>query len=261
MSTATATRTTTKKPIITTVGLTKTFGRGETAVPVIEAMDVMVGDGDFTCIMGPSGSGKSTLLYALSGMDKPTGGQVLFDGRDITVMSSNQLARFRAAECGFVFQQTHLVDSMDVLDNVLAAGLLTGRRSAVVPQAKQVLETLGLDRTLWRRFPGQLSGGEAQRVGVARAVVNSPRVLFADEPTGALNSAAATGVLDALSSLHTAGQTVVMVTHDAVSAQRAQRVLYLRDGAVVGQLHLDPYRGPDPGRQQRTRAFLQQMGW
>lgn len=203
------------KSIIETKKLCKTFSNGGVQQHVLRNVDMEIYEGDFTVIMGASGAGKSTLMYALSGMDKPTLGEVLFEDRDITGMTTDELAYFRRENCGFVFQQIYLVDSMSVLDNVLAAGLLVNKnKKAVTERAKELLTAVQIEETVWEKFPTQISGGEAQRVGIARALMNQPRVIFADEPTGALNSQTGRAVLDALSESNRKGQSIVMVTHE-----------------------------------------------
>ncbi|MDO5500843.1 MAG: ABC transporter ATP-binding protein [Propionibacteriaceae bacterium] len=247
--------------VIRTDKLSKTFSNAGTQQHVLKNLDLEIEERSFTVIMGPSGSGKSTLLYALSGLDRPTLGSVTVAGTDISRFSEDRLARFRRTHCGFVFQQIHLLDSMTVMDNVMAVGLLTSRdRAAVRRHAEELLELVGLAPADRRKFPSMLSGGEAQRVGIARGLINSPTVLFADEPTGQLNSEYGRLVLDLLTQVHEAGQTVVMVTHDLRSAARGGRILYLRDGTITGAHRLDP-AAADAERTQRTAGFLAEMGW
>ncbi len=248
--------------IIKTNKLCKTFSNGGVQQHVLRNIDLNIYEGDFTVIMGASGAGKSTLLYALSGMDKPTLGEVVFAGETITKKSPDELAVFRRKNCGFVFQQTYLVDSMSVLDNVLAAGLLTEKNKKVAAaKAKEILKSVDIEEGLWEKFPTQLSGGEAQRVGIARALVNKPRLVFADEPTGALNSKTGKDVLDALTKANNEGQSIVMVTHDITSARRGNRILYVKDGEIAGKLDLGKYVSGDKERHLKLRDFLGGMGW
>jgi putative ABC transport system ATP-binding protein len=212
--------------------------------------------------MGASGAGKSTLLYALSGMDKPTLGEIKFSEKEITKMNTDQLASFRKENCGFVFQQVYLIDSMSVLDNVMAAGLLTCKnKKEVSKKAKEILKSVDIDESLWDKFPTQISGGEAQRVGIARALINNPRLVFADEPTGALNSKTGKDVLDTLTSFNNDGQSIVMVTHDITSARRGNRVLYVKDGEIAGECLLGKYSENDDDRHRKLSDFLVSMGW
>ena len=248
--------------ILSTHKLCKTFSSGGLQQHVLKNLDLEIHEGDFTVIMGPSGAGKSTLLYALSGMDKPTLGKITFAGREISGLSNDRLAVFRRDNCGFVFQQMYLLDNMSILDNILACGLLVSKnRKAVTERAKQLLLRLNLDETIWRKFPAQISGGEAQRAGIARALINDPKIVFADEPTGALNSANGMAVLDALTEVNGQGQSVVMVTHDLRSARRGNRILYLRDGVIHGECPLGKYVSGGGERHAKLDGFLSEMGW
>lgn len=248
--------------LIKTNKLCKTFSSGGNMQHVLKNIDMEIYEGDFTIIMGASGAGKSTLLYALSGMDKPSLGEITFGDRDITKMSTDELAFFRRKNCGFVFQQVYLVDSMSVFDNVMAAGLLTNKnKKEVANKAKEILKSVDIEESLWDKFPTQISGGEAQRVGIARALINSPRLVFADEPTGALNSKTGKDVLDALTAFNESGQSIVMVTHDITSARRGNRILYVKDGEIAGECNLGKYVHGDKERHQKLSDFLISMGW
>lgn len=251
------------KTIIKTDKLCKTFSSGGNQQHVLKNLDVSLIEGDFTIIMGSSGSGKSTLLYALSGMDKPTLGEITFEGKNLTNLSNDQLAIFRRKYCGFVFQQIYLLDNMSVLDNVLASGFLINKnRRELVTKAKELLEQVGIYETSWSKFPTQLSGGEAQRVGIIRAIINNPKVLFADEPTGALNSASSDAVLDVFTHVNGNGQSIVLVTHDIETALRGNRIIYLKDGVVCGDLQLGVFRKKENMvRHEKLKHFLTEMGW
>jgi putative ABC transport system ATP-binding protein len=242
--------------------LCKTFSSGGFQQHVLKNIDMEIYEGDFTVIMGPSGAGKSTLLYALSGMDKPTLGEISFSGREISSLSNDKLAVFRRDNCGFVFQQIYLLDNMSILDNIMACGLLVSKnRKAIAERAKQLLQRLNLDEAIWRKFPSQVSGGEAQRTGIVRALINNPKIVFADEPTGALNSANGNAVLDALTEVNNQGQSVVMVTHDLKSARRGSRILYLQDGVIRGECLLGKYVSGDEERHNKLNGFLAEMEW
>ncbi|WP_431028072.1 ABC transporter ATP-binding protein [Lysinibacillus sp. LZ02] len=249
--------------IIKTEKLCKTFSSGGIQQHVLKNLDISLVEGDFTIIMGSSGSGKSTLLYAMSGMDKPTLGEINFAGKKISQLNNDQLAIFRRNHCGFVFQQIYLLDNMSVLDNVLASGLLVYKNKREIAQkAKELLIQVGIDENAWSKFPTQLSGGEAQRVGIVRALINHPRILFADEPTGALNSAASESVLDVLTNVNQNKQSIVMVTHDMKTALRGNRILFLRDGVICGDLQLGTYSEQNSlERQEKLQHFLEEMGW
>ena len=221
--------------ILRTEKLCKSFSNHGVQQHVIKNLDLEIKEGDFTVIMGSSGSGKSTLLYALSGMDKPSMGKVIFGEREIQNLSNDELAVFRRGNCGFVFQSIYLLDNQNVLDNVLTGALVVQKNSKeLVKKAKELLKKVGLKEDAWKKYPNQLSGGEAQRVGIVRAIVNDPKILFADEPTGQLNSASGKDALDIFSEVHKKGQSIVMVTHDIKTALRGTRVLYLRDGGIIG---------------------------
>jgi putative ABC transport system ATP-binding protein len=251
-----------QKAIIKTSKLCKTYLNGGVEQHILKNIEIKIYKGDFTIIMGASGAGKSTLLYALSGMDEATSGDIHFLNQEISQMNNDQLSVFRRDNCGFVFQQIYLLDNMSVLDNVLTSGFLVNKnRKEVVSHAKGLLTRFDIDQSEWNKLPSQISGGQAQRVGVARSLINSPKILFADEPTGALNSANGKAVLDALTESNEAGQSIVMVTHDIRSARRGNRILYLRDGVVIGECNLGKYKREDPVRKEKLRTFLQEMGY
>ncbi|MCG2729161.1 MAG: ATP-binding cassette domain-containing protein, partial [Acetobacterium sp.] len=204
----------------------------------------------------------STLLYALSGMDKPTLGTIDFKGEAISNYSNDKLAVFRRKHCGFVFQQIYLNDTMTVLDNIMISGLLVSRdKKAIANRAKELLQQVGLSDACYHKYPSQLSGGEAQRVAIVRALINAPEIVFADEPTGALNSTNAINVLDVMTEVNASGQSIIMVTHDIKTARRANRILYLKDGVIIDELKLGTYVKDDPDRHKILREFLESMGW
>ncbi len=248
--------------IISTNKLCKTFSNGGMQQHVLKNLDIEIYQGDFTVIMGSSGAGKSTLLYALSGMDKPTLGSIKFGENEISKLSNDKLAIFRRLNCGFVFQQMFLMDNMSILDNILVSGLLiSSDRKAIAERAKELLTQVGLTEIIWSKFPSQLSGGEAQRAAIVRALINNPKVVFADEPTGALNSSAGQAALDVLTEVNRSGQSIIMVTHDLKSARRGNRILYMRDGAIKGVCDLGSYVSVDKERHNKLQGFLNEMGW
>ena len=248
--------------LLKTESLSKSFSSGGVMQHVLKNIDLELYKGDFTVIMGASGAGKSTLLYALSGMDTPSLGKICFGDRIISDLKQDELAVFRRRSCGFVFQQIYLIEGMSVMDTVLAAGLLTARdKKALTHRAEELFEKVGISEEARKKFPSQISGGEAQRVGIVRALINSPQVLFADEPTGALNSRTGLEVLDTLTEFHQSGQSIVMVTHDMRSARRGNRILYLKDGAVMGECNLGAYQHGDQERHEKLSGFLAEMGW
>ena len=251
-----------KEILLKTEHLSKSFSSGGSMQHVLKNIDLQLYREDFTIIMGASGAGKSTLLYALSGMDTPTLGTITFGEKVISDLDSDGLAVFRRDHCGFVFQQIYLIDGMSVMDNVLAAGLLVSRdKNALVKRAEILFDAVDISPETRKKFPAQISGGEAQRVGIVRALINSPEILFADEPTGALNSKTGLDVLDTLTAFNQQGQSVVMVTHDMRSARRGNRILYLKDGTVLGECDLGKYVSGDLRRHEKLSSFLKEMGW
>ena len=251
-----------KKTLLKTENLSKSFSTGGVMQHVLKNIDLELYQGDFTVIMGASGAGKSTLLYALSGMDTPSLGTITFGDKVISDLNQDGLAVFRRQYCGFVFQQIYLIDSMSVMDNVLAAGLLVNKdKKALVKKAKELFAAVDIPEETQKKFPTQLSGGEAQRVGIVRGLINSPEILFADEPTGALISQTGLDVLDTLTKFNEQGQSVVMVTHDMRSARRGNRILYLKDGAIMSECDLGRYTHGDTVRREKLAAFLTEMGW
>lgn len=251
-----------KEAVIQATGLKKSFQCGDTEQVIFENLDLEIYKGDFTVIMGSSGAGKSTLLYALSGMDRPVKGEVKFCKEVLTKLTDDQLAVFRRKNCGFVFQQNYLLDKMSLMDNVIVAGVLvSSKRNEIVAKAKKLFELVHISSDTQKKFPNQISGGEAQRAGIVRAVINSPNVVFADEPTGALNSDNSKAVLDILSKLYKEGQSIIMVTHDKKSALRANRVIYLKDGQIFGDCNLGTYEEENTKRAAKLDKFLLEMGW
>ena len=251
-----------REVIVKTEKLSKSFSVGGKQQHIIKNLDLEIYKGDFTVIMGSSGAGKSTLLYTLSGMDKPSLGKITYCGSDITGMNDDRLAVFRRKHCGFVFQQIHLVDSMSIMDNAVSAGMLTGQKQKTLKEkAMSLFERVGISEDLTKKFPAQLSGGEAQRCAMVRALINDPDIVFADEPTGALNSAGVKAVLDVLTDINNAGQSVVMVTHDIKSARRGSRIIYLQDGGIMGECSPGKYVSGDKARHEKIRGFLEGMGW
>jgi ABC-type lipoprotein export system ATPase subunit len=221
--------------VISARALRKEYGKGAGLTRALAGIDLEVIAGETVAITGPSGCGKSTLLHLLSGLDRPSGGTVLLAGHHMEQMGERALARLRRGVVGFVFQSFHLMDELTAVENVELAALLAGRSArSARRQAMALLGQVGLaDRA--RHLPSMLSGGQRQRVAIARALVNQPAVVFADEPTGNLDSAAAMDVLRVFGRLRSAGQTLVIVTHDDRVAATAHRVVCMRDGAFTGQ--------------------------
>lgn len=252
-----------KHTILSARGLCKSFAHNGGQLHVLSHVDFELYEGEFTVIMGASGSGKSTLLYALSGMDRATAGEVLYAGKDIVKLKEKELAKLRYTDFGFIFQQMHLVSNLTLFENVAVPGYLAKGKSAndVKSRTDQLLEKMSVSQ-IKTHLPSQVSGGEQQRCAVARAVINEPKVLFADEPTGALNRKNTTDVLDLLTELNREGQSVLMVTHDLRAALRGNRILYLEDGKIIGDLPLPDYSsGDEKARETQVNAWLTSLEW
>jgi putative ABC transport system ATP-binding protein len=223
-------------PAVRLEGVAKAYGRGPDTVHALRGIDLAIPTGTFTAVMGPSGSGKSTFLHCAAGLDKPDAGRVVLGDDDLTAMHENQLTKLRRTRLGFVFQAFNLLPSLTVEKNVLLPLRLAGEH-ADRRRAAEVLAMVGLHDHA-RRRPAQLSGGQQQRVAIARALVTRPDVLFADEPTGALDTTTAAEVLALLRrAVDDTGATIVMVTHDPVAASYADRVVFLAGGRLAGRLH------------------------
>ena len=252
-----------KNIILQGENMSRCFSRGHTQNHVLDHIDVDINEEDFTIIMGASGAGKSTLLYALSGMDRITGGSVNYRGNPIYRFTEKEMAELRAKKFGFVFQQSHLVSNLTVLENVLVAGYVgnKGKTDQVRKRAEMLLKEMGI----WEaasRLPSEISGGEAQRAAIARAVINDPDMILCDEPTGALNKSHTKAVLDLLTSLNQSGQSLLMVTHDLKAALRGNRILYLEDGKILDELKLPAYQAAeDRHREHRINQWLLELQW
>jgi putative ABC transport system ATP-binding protein len=225
-------------PVIEIAGVTKVYGNGDVAVAALRGVSVSIREGEFVAIMGPSGSGKTTLLNCVSGLDEIDAGRVLVDGKSIHELSDAARTRHRAAEMGFIFQAFNLIPVFTATENVELPLLLVGvEEREARRQARETLRRVGLGHRLDRR-PPELSGGEQQRVAVARALAGHPRLVWADEPTGNLDSEMAHAVMELLGELHREGLTIVLVTHDRTVASYADRLLTVRDGRLVGDERL-----------------------
>jgi putative ABC transport system ATP-binding protein len=225
--------------------VSKIYNSEDAPVHALNGVSLTVGEGEFVALMGPSGSGKSTLLTVLGGMNSPSAGHVLIDGIDVYALSPEKQADFRHEYIGFVFQQLQLLPYLTALENVLLALAISPmHRAEKVSRAREALARVGLSGKE-RRLPYQLSGGEQGRVAVARAVVNQPPLLLADEPTGNLDRATGAQVLDLLRELNRSGQTVVMVTHDAQAAASAERTVNILDGQIAAEEMDSPVRFPN----------------
>ncbi len=262
-----------KEIIMQAKDLCKSFANNGMQNHILDNINLDIYKGDFTVIMGASGSGKSTLLYSLSGMDAITSGDVLYKGKSIWgnggtkrgrfAKKDKENARLRSQEFGFVFQQIHLVSNLTLYENIVSVGYLLKEKTSteVRERANQLLEKVHVSDAK-DRLPSQVSGGEAQRAAIVRAIINEPGLLFADEPTGALNRRNTEEVLKLLTQLNKEGQSILMVTHDVHAAIRATRLLYLEDGKICGEMELGKYVQEDAKRREtQVNAWLSSMSW
>lgn len=254
-----------KETVLWGRSLKKSFGKAE----IIKDIDIDIYRGDFTVVMGTSGSGKSTLLHLLSGMDTVSGGEICYvsakasnSERSITNATEKEMAKLRANDFGFVFQKAHLVSNLTLYENIQMAGYMSDKLSEkeVEIRADQYIQKMALTDAK-NRLPSEASGGEAQRAAVARALMTEPELVFADEPTGALNRANTKAVLELFAGIHAEGQTILMVTHDREAALYGNRILYLEDGRICGELILSNYHGKDLEREQKLHMWLEKMRW
>ncbi|AXE39414.1 putative ABC transporter ATP-binding protein YknY [Acidipropionibacterium virtanenii] len=241
-----------RQPLLRARGLTKEFPSTDPPTRVLHGIDLDVADGEFLAVMGASGAGKSTLLYTLSAMDRPTSGTVELEGEPMQSLDDTRMSRIRLTRMGFVFQQPHFLGNLSIRDNILLPALKAGIRDAD-QRVDLLLGRFGI-AAIGGHGVTEASGGQLQRASLCRALVCEPAILFADEPTGALNSTATIDVLDALVEAHATGVTIVMVTHDPVCAARAERLVYLRDGRIVDSVEQGPWN-PDEAQQRESRML------
>jgi putative ABC transport system ATP-binding protein len=249
--------------IIVGEDIVKSFGEGAEKRAVLDSVSVEINAGEFVAVMGPSGSGKSTLLFALSGMDRIDSGSVHFDGIDMAQLGDDQAAEIRRQQMGFVFQQPTLLRNLNVLDNIVLPSMRDGRKNArrISAKGRALMERTGIG-DLETRDITQASGGQLQRVGICRALMNDPKVIFGDEPTGALNSTSANEVMALLAAINRDGTTVVLVTHDVRVAAMTERVLFIFDGKNAGERRLGTYdedRDDLKAREESLAAWLTEM--
>jgi len=221
-----------KDKLIEVKNLGKVYETGELKTVVLKNIDFSIKRGEFISIMGPSGSGKSTLMHILGMLERLSSGNYFFNGKDVSSFSDEELAHLRNQEIGFVFQAFNLLARTSVLDNVKLPLIYSSKKQNMDERAKEVLESVGLGHRLGY-FTNQISGGEKQRVAIARALVNSPSVIFADEPTGNLDSKSGDQVMGILQELHRQGNSIILVTHENFTAEHAERIIRLRDGEIV----------------------------
>lgn len=230
---------------------------------ILKDINFTINDGEMVAVMGPSGSGKSTLLYQVSGMDRSDSGEVWLDSTEICTLSEDNRAKIRLSQMGFVFQQMNMLKNLTLLDNIMlpASRLNKGKssRQEIEQRARMLLGKMGIEELAERKIT-EVSGGQLQRACICRSMMNQPKILFADEPTGALNQSAAQGVMEEFTQLNKENTTIFMVTHDSKIAARCGRILYLLDGSIKGELSLEKIL-EEKDREERVKQWLVEMGW
>ncbi len=230
---------------------------------ILKDINFTINDGEMVAVMGPSGSGKSTLLYQVSGMDRSDSGEVWMNGTEICTLSEDNRAKIRLSQMGFVFQQMNMLKNLSLLDNIMlpACRLKKGKssRQEIEQRARMLMGKMGIEELAGRKIT-EVSGGQLQRACICRSMMNQPKILFADEPTGALNQSAAQGVMEEFIRLNKENTTIFMVTHDSKVAARCGRILYLLDGSIKGELSLEKIL-EETDREERVKRWLAEMGW
>lgn len=242
--------------------IVKSFGEGMEKRNVLDGVSVEINEGEFVAVMGPSGSGKSTLMFALSGMDSVDGGKVVFDGGDLSAVGEKELSDIRRTKMGFVFQQPTMLKNLNILDNIILQSMRDNRKNVVriSEKARVLMKRVGI-KDLEKRNITQVSGGQLQRAGICRALMNDPKIIFGDEPTGALNSKSAQEIMDLFSEINADGTAVMLVTHDANVAARTERILFMHDGKIVNELKLPKFDGTDiDGRVDQVSVKMREIG-
>ena len=253
--------------ILEVKNLCKTYLVNKRQNNVLKNVNFTVSEGEMTAVMGPSGSGKSTLLYTVSGMDGITSGEVLFCGKNITAMGERELADVRLDEMGFIFQQMYMLKNLSVLDNIILPACQSGKirsgRRQTDERGRALMRRLGIDEVGGNDI-NEVSGGQLQRACICRSMINNPRMIFADEPTGALNRASSDEVMNELLALNRDGTTIMCVTHDSKVAAKCSRVLYIVDGGIVGEKEMGHFGSGDKEFRDRERElnnWLMEQGW
>ena len=254
------------KTLLEAKDLCKTYIANTRQINVLKNVNFTVCEGEMVAIMGPSGSGKSTLLYAVSGMDAITAGDAVFDGRSLKDMSQKELADLRLDEMGFIFQQMYMLKNLTVLDNIILPAVQSKKlgetKKETTLRGQSLMRKLGIIETADKDIT-EVSGGELQRACICRSLINKPKMVFADEPTGALNRSASDEVMDELAKINAEGTTILLVTHDVKVAAKCSRVMYLVDGNIKGEYNLGRYTSPAELRQRERNLnnWLMDMGW
>lgn len=237
--------------------LCKSFGESQ----VLKNVSFEIADGEFVAVMGQSGCGKSTLLYCVSGMERPTSGEVIFEGQELLALSDREMEKQRLQHMGFIFQKPNFLKNLSIADNIVFPAFQLGKRSRdeIRDETEKVMKQLDIFSVADHDIR-QVSGGQLQRAAICRAMINHPEILFGDEPTGALNSGATQEVMEIISKINNNGTSILFVTHDAKVAARAERIIYLEDGQIKDELRLGKYKDSDQsGREQEMQKWLKTM--
>ncbi len=244
--------------IIVGENIVKAFGEGEEKRKVLDHVSVRIDEGEFISIMGPSGSGKTTLMFALSGMDGIDGGKVTFKDRDLSKLNETEISDLRRNEMGFIFQQPTLLKNLNILDNIILPSMRNKKENGekITQRARALMKKMGIEE-LEKRDITQVSGGQLQRAGVCRALMSQPKIIFGDEPTGALNSKSAEEIMEILSDIVQEGTAVMLVTHDAKVAARTEHILFMRDGKIVSDLRFPKFMSTD--MDERLKKVTEKM--
>ncbi|UNP78649.1 ABC transporter ATP-binding protein [Bacillus nitratireducens] len=252
------------KKILEVKQLNKTYSiDGNANYHVLKNIDLEIYEGEFVSVMGPSGSGKSTLLYNISGMDQMSSGSVKFDNKEISCMKEEALAKLRLTEIGFIFQQSNLLRNLNLFDNIILSAYLAKYESkeTVNQRALELMRKMGIS-DIASHYITEASGGQLQRVSICRALINKPNIIFADEPTGALNLKATEEVMDILANINRMGTTIMLVTHDVKVAAKTERVLFMVDGEIVSEIQMGKYRNDDlKVREEKLLKWLTVLGF
>ena len=253
--------------VLQTKGLCKTYVVNKRQNNVLKNIDLTINEGEMVAVMGPSGSGKSTLLYCVSGMDRVTAGEVVFDGKETAKLGDKELARLRLDDMGFIFQQMYMMKNLSVLDNIIFPAVKSKKnkesRRQTEERGRKLMKRLGIEDVGGNDI-NEVSGGQLQRACIARSMINSPKMIFADEPTGALNRSSSDEVMNELLSLNNDGTTVMCVTHDPKVAAKCSRIIYLVDGGIMGEKELGHFDGGEVQLRDRERElnnWLMEQGW
>ncbi len=252
--------------VIDVKDLCKTYVVNKKQNNVLRNVSFSIEDGEMVGIMGPSGSGKSTLLYTVSGMDRMTAGSVSFDGKELSDLNDNEMADVRLDDMGFIFQQMYMMKNLSILDNIILPAVKSRKcresRNDTEKRGRALMRKLGIEETADNDI-NEVSGGQLQRACICRSMINNPKVIFADEPTGALNRTASDEVMDEMVGLNREGTTIMLVTHDVKVASRCSRVLYIVDGNIQGEYKLGNFEGKENlrDRERMLNNWLLEMGW